>query len=275
MVEAFRDISMEGNFITESQEPMGRSVVLESPLLLTPDELGIIIRGKITQDGKLLLRNSGPKFHDRLRSYLATEFVGRIDNPAAEIPKGGRVNPWVASRIGQAQSAEEALMMDAKLGSTLWDRAERTLGPDAFPLIKSILRNGVNIPVSRSEHQNFYLKCMGFLSQAIQDVSFRQGSNVRLSSNGESYKAETMKGLEDFYDAGILIPTQAVSGQILKTRETLPSGIKRDKFPWEKIKDINGFLSSLSVKDRDGLELITDLPPMGLRKVFAQAMHAV
>ena len=271
MIEAYRDIAMgEGNFSTETQEPMGGSVVRESPFLIFPRELEIIRKDIATRtDGKFLLRETGPDYHDKLRSYLATELTAKVDNPAVEIPDAGKVDPWVAARIGHAKSAEEALVLDAKLGASMYDRAERVLGEDAIPLLKSILRNGINIPSTKSEHQVMYLRCMKFLGQAIQDVSFRQGSEVRLSTDSEEYRGETWAQLEHFRDSGVVLPTEIKPGQILRAKEVLPGRFDRRNRPWDKIKDYKGFLESLSFRDRAGLELMTDLTPMGLRKVFS------
>lgn len=271
MVETYRDFEMgEGTFSIETQEPMSGSVIKESPFLFFPGELRTIRKDIATRtDGKFLLRESGPAYHDKLRSYLATELTAKVDNPAAEIPEGGKVDPWAAARIGHAKNAEEALIQDARLGALMYDRAQRTLGEDAIPILKSILRNGVSIPQSRGEHQELYLSCMKFLNQAIQDVSYRQSSEIRLSHDSEEFRGETWAQLENFRESGVVLPTEIKPGQVLRAREVLPARFERKNKPWDKIKDYKGFLDSLSFRDRAGLELITDLTPMGLRKVFA------
>lgn len=262
---------MEGNLPTEIQRPVGGHIVVEAPLLITPDELDNLRQNiRTSADGKLLLRNSGFTYHDRLRSYLATEFSGKVDNPAAEIPPGGKVDPWVPARIGSTRSPEEAFVMDARFGASMWEKAERALGVDAIPIIKSILKNGINVPTSKGEYRDLYYKAWGFLNQVIQDASFRQRGQVRINSDSEAYRAETLGQLERSPDAGIFIPsTGLINGQI---REILPTKAERKVRPWEKIKNYASFLSSLSARDRDGLELMTDLNPMGLRWALAPAL---
>lgn len=264
------EIFMETNFDSEFSGS-GQHVTLETSFPITAGELGVIRRQvSIRPDGRFLLSESGPRYHDRLRSYLATELLSKVDNPAVEIRQGEEVDPWVGQRIGIAQSAEEGLMMDAEQGAKFMDRARMELGEDAMPIIKSIIRNGISYPMSNSEHKELYLKCVSYLGQCIQDLSFRQRSAVRLSSSGDAYRENTWGILDSSPEAGIIIPEPTIYGPV-QTQEVLPAVKDRSDNPWDKIRDYKGFLGSLSAKSREGLELVTGITPLGIRKVFAPA----
>lgn len=273
---------MEGNLSPEVMRlPVSRTVTESSIFPVTAPELGAIRRFVAAanhQEGagsnKFLLSKAGPTYHDPLKSYLATECLRKVDNPATVIRTGERVDPWVGAQIGRAKTAEEALTNDAGLGAAMLDRAERELGPDAPAILKSIQRKGINYPQSKGEYQRLYSRCVGFMLDSIREVSVRQGSIVALTTTGEKFRENTWRHLDESPDAGLIIPSGFSLGEPFTIEEVLPRVVDRQDSPWKKIEDYSEFRQNrLSSQLRAGLDFLTGLTPLGLRKVFAPALR--
>gem|GEM_PF-3058702 len=237
---------------------------------LTVSEVELIRRDVLFHQKGILLSSAPDVYRLPLRSYLAAELLRSVENPAVKLRAGQKAPPWVGGKVGEVGSPEEALFDVAEFGAGQRARIERELGPDAPTIVKSIQEKGVNIPLSRGEHRDLYLRVLTSLSEATQLASIRYNSS--LTDEGERYRVGTYGYLERTPTSGLIIP-QVSQLEPVTIEAVLPDVTERSDNPWKKIEDYAGFMESLDTRLRSGLNFATNITSMGLRRVFAPALR--